>query len=572
MAGKAACAVCLLAVFLLLLVTSCKPASAQNTATLIVYVETQNGDGTFSFTGSPSPLGSFQIGTAVNGSGGAQIFNVPAGSYTITLGSLSSGWTLQEVFLNGTGSGTVNQQTATINLPTTSDVMYLRYTLQYTAPSATPTPASGSGSSSGSSSSSTSGSSQTSSSTSTSNQNSGTIQATTSSGTTVNLAINGNITGAQVSSAAITTNQTASTTTLSFTVTGESGTSGFCNITIPKTAVPYGSTPTVYVDNQTCQSQGYTQDANNYYLWYTVHFSTHQIAIVFTAQIPEFPTESFVLVLVVVVVILASATALLVLRKGKRFAPLLAVLLAACLLMAFSAKVLAEPDKFVQLGTSGDDIQVVFGTNSSDVIVEFGFGGNDTMYVGGDAGDDVIVQNGGAGTNTLTTDGGTGNDFIIEDGTTGNDSVVVFAGDGNDTILINGGVGGNNISVGDGQGNDLTSIKGGDGNDNILVDCCAKGMDWFRSDNDTVIVNAAAGNDNITVENFAGYSTVFVDGGTGQDALRIITAASGQNFTVYNAVGGVIYQSGLGGASITIANVEQITVYDPYWNILYKNY
>jgi hypothetical protein len=30
---------------------------------------------------------------------------------------------------------------------------------------------------------------------------------------------------------------------VSFTVTGESGTTGFSNITIPKSAVPYGTTP-----------------------------------------------------------------------------------------------------------------------------------------------------------------------------------------------------------------------------------------------------------------------------------------------------------------------------------------
>ena len=74
----------------------------------------------------------------------------------------------------------------------------------------------------------------------------------------------------------------SNTTTVSFTVTGESGTTGFGNITIPKSAVPYGSTPTVYIDNQTAQTQGYTQDANNYYVWYTTQFSTHQISIVFT--------------------------------------------------------------------------------------------------------------------------------------------------------------------------------------------------------------------------------------------------------------------------------------------------
>ena len=43
---------------------------------------------------------------------------------------------------------------------------------------------------------------------------------------------------------------------------------------------------------QIASNQGYAEDANNYYVWYTTHFSTHQISIVFTASssISEFPT------------------------------------------------------------------------------------------------------------------------------------------------------------------------------------------------------------------------------------------------------------------------------------------
>jgi hypothetical protein len=85
-----------------------------------------------------------------------------------------------------------------------------------------------------------------------------------------------------MSNITIVTNQTASTTTLSFTLTGQSGTVGFSNVTIPKSAVPYGTTPVIYIDNLPAQNQSYTQDANNYYISYTTHFSTHQIFIVFT--------------------------------------------------------------------------------------------------------------------------------------------------------------------------------------------------------------------------------------------------------------------------------------------------
>ena len=85
-----------------------------------------------------------------------------------------------------------------------------------------------------------------------------------------------------MSKVAITTNQSNTTTTVSFTVTGKSGTTGFGNITIPISGVPYGTTPTIYIDGQPAQNQGYTQDATNYYVWYTTSFSTHQISIIFT--------------------------------------------------------------------------------------------------------------------------------------------------------------------------------------------------------------------------------------------------------------------------------------------------
>jgi hypothetical protein len=119
-----------------------------------------------------------------------------------------------------------------------------------------------------------------------------TIQATTNNGSTIHLAINGNITSPQISNVAITTNQSESTTTLSFTLTDQNATAGFSNITIPKTSVTYGTTPKIYIDNQPASNQGFTQDNNNYYVWYTTHFSTHQISIKFTISSSPSPTAS----------------------------------------------------------------------------------------------------------------------------------------------------------------------------------------------------------------------------------------------------------------------------------------
>ena len=97
--------------------------------------------------------------------------------------------------------------------------------------------------------------------------------------------IDGNITSTQISNAKIQVDQTAKTTTLSFTITGQAGTTGYGNITIPKNQVPIGTAPVIYIDAKQVEDQGYTQDADNYYVWYTTHFSTHEVSIVFTGTV-----------------------------------------------------------------------------------------------------------------------------------------------------------------------------------------------------------------------------------------------------------------------------------------------
>ena len=84
-----------------------------------------------------------------------------------------------------------------------------------------------------------------------------------------------------MSNVKITSNQTAKITTLSFTITGPNATTGFSNITIPKTAIIQGTIPTVTIDDQQTPNQGYTQDANNFYVWYITQFSSHNMKIQF---------------------------------------------------------------------------------------------------------------------------------------------------------------------------------------------------------------------------------------------------------------------------------------------------
>jgi parallel beta-helix repeat protein len=123
------------------------------------------------------------------------------------------------------------------------------------------------------------------------------VYATTNNGSVIELPITGTITSTQMSGITISTNQSTSSTIVAFTVTGTAGTSGFGNVTIPKSATAYGTTPTIYIDNQPASNQGYTYDADNYYVWYTTNFSTHQISIVFSpgTVIQEFQSAFIVL-------------------------------------------------------------------------------------------------------------------------------------------------------------------------------------------------------------------------------------------------------------------------------------
>jgi hypothetical protein len=117
-----------------------------------------------------------------------------------------------------------------------------------------------------------------------------TIQVTTTSGKTLNFTTYGNISASQISNAHMVTNQSAQTTNISFTLTGESGTIGFSNITIPNGAVAPGSSLRVFIDSQPAENQGFIQNNMNYYVWYTTHFSSHQIAIVFNTDSTPTPT------------------------------------------------------------------------------------------------------------------------------------------------------------------------------------------------------------------------------------------------------------------------------------------
>jgi hypothetical protein len=101
----------------------------------------------------------------------------------------------------------------------------------------------------------------------------------------------GNVTPAQFSDITL-TSESGRAAQLSFVLSGQAGNTGFGNITVPKTAVPNAASIEVLIDGQPAQNQGYSQNANCYYVWFTTHFSSHQISIVFSANAPPSVTAT----------------------------------------------------------------------------------------------------------------------------------------------------------------------------------------------------------------------------------------------------------------------------------------
>jgi hypothetical protein len=389
--------------FLVLLFTlfSVSQVSAQETGTLIVYAESQGGDATFSYTGSSS-LGPFQIASEVNG--GAKVFDLAAGTYTVTQDSLPTGWGVQEVFCDGTGtySTDVSQSKATFTV-SSADVIYLRYTNQKTTTNPTSSPA-------------------------------------------------------------------------------------------PSPSIP----------------------------------------------------ENIGLPLIIVLIVIVSSFVVLFANNKKQVIPVFAVLLSALMAFAFVGPVQANPDKYIELGTSGNDEQIQFGTPNKDVIVQLGFGGVDTQYAEGSAGDDIIIQNGGSGVDTQTAISGDGDDHVVQEGGDGNDIMfadggtgyVIFVqngGNGDDTMEFHGGMGGGVIDVSGGEGDDIIEVVGTSGVDSITVDGDAK--------DDAMLYDLTSGKDSGNI-----------DGGLGNDFLTI--RKNQQSLQMLDSSGTVLYSAGSGGSVITVLNVE----------------
>jgi len=144
------------------------------------------------------------------------------------------------------------------------------------------------------------------------------IAASTSNGSNVNILLKGDITSATISSATVSTDQSNTITTVSIAVTAQSIINGFENVTIPKTAIPYGTTPAVYINNQPAANQGYTQDSNKYYIWYSTSTPAYELAISFISKDPTFVLPLWVFLSVAVIIVICLVIVFLRKNMGQK--------------------------------------------------------------------------------------------------------------------------------------------------------------------------------------------------------------------------------------------------------------
>ena len=148
------------------------------------------------------------------------------------------------------------------------------------------------------------------------------LDTTIGTGEKVDVTVNGNFSIGLATMSNSTATQSNSTTNIAFTISGDASENSFANITIPKSAVTFGKTPTIYVGNQKASNQGYVQDADNYYVWGTTHFNGGfygSLTITFSNASSLEITVGPIIVGVIIVV--AGAILVLAYRRKKRTTP-----------------------------------------------------------------------------------------------------------------------------------------------------------------------------------------------------------------------------------------------------------
>ena len=199
----------------------------------------------------------------------------------------------------------------------------------------------------------------------------------------------------------------------------------------------------------------------------------------------------------------------------------------------------------------GNPDQIVYGTPAKDMIAQYGDTNTISQYVEGAVGNDWLLQVGGNPNSDQTAIAGDGNDTIYqyggkgdsiqyaEGGGSGNKQIIQVGGQGSNNMTIHGGIGINHIEQYGGSGNNNMYMTGGASDDVIEM--------YGGNRNNTMIYDLTAGNDLVTIM-----------GGGGYNALTINKNL--QNLTLQDSRGRVLFQTGVGGSTITVTNLQRITV------------
>jgi len=144
--------------------------------------------------------------------------------------------------------------------------------------------------------------------------------------------VSGEITASQYSSFVAHLDQNGHLASLTFTLTGPTGTDATGTIAIPKSLIPPGYVPELLIDGQQVQTT-VTQDSTNFYITHTTHFSVHQVQLLFVqASTTTTSTSSLLgiggientaagLLIVIGLPAIAIAWIVLIVKRGKTALP-----------------------------------------------------------------------------------------------------------------------------------------------------------------------------------------------------------------------------------------------------------
>jgi hypothetical protein len=99
---------------------------------------------------------------------------------------------------------------------------------------------------------------------------------------------------------------------ISFNVTGDGVTVGFCRVAIPKSLLWVDDGWTILVDSQSITDYKKFEDENYTYLYFTYTHSTKTVIIKGTNVIPEFPSS------IILTIFMLTTTILVILTRYRR--------------------------------------------------------------------------------------------------------------------------------------------------------------------------------------------------------------------------------------------------------------